>query len=225
MADLAKVIADEPAVKWIIGRVKTVTGDTFTMTYNGGDVTNVGTLDHYIPVVGDVVHVLSSDMNGMVAVGSNNQTTTPPTVPTPRAPVTVASTAVATYSVPLATWLPGALNGAPDQIGCWFYPGMATTPGVGIQPVAALSIQITAQDATPLEFVLHNLAGPTGAPVITGSYRVAAPAVLTPTAVRLPLEWATLLISGQALGVGIGGGDYTAILIGSSGLLTFTPLT
>jgi hypothetical protein len=161
----------------------------------------------------------------MIALGSNNQTTTPPVTPVPRAPVTVASTSVATYTISTGLWQAGVLTESPDQIGCWFYPGMATAPGSGIQPLAALSIRVTAQTATPMEFVLHNSAGPTGTPVTTGSYRVAAPPLLIPTDVRLPLEWAPLLISGQALGVGIGGGDYTAIFTGSSGLLTFTPLT
>jgi hypothetical protein len=223
--DLAAALAPEPGVKWIIGRVTAITGETLTMAYRGGLVTNVGVMDQYTPKVGDVVHVLSSDANGMIALGSNNQATTPPVTPTPRAPVTVASTSVATYVLSTASWLAGTLAESPDQIGCWFYPGMATTPGIGIQPLASLSIKITAQSATPLEFVLHGSAGPTGIPVTTGSYRVAAPPMLTPTDMRLPLEWAPLLISGQALGVGIGGGDYTAIFTGSSGLLTFTPLT
>jgi hypothetical protein len=223
--DLAAALVVDPGVKWIIGRVTAITGETLTMVYRGGLVTNVGVMDQYTPKVGDVVHVLSSDTNGMIALGSNNQTTTPPVTPAPRAPVTVASTSVATYTLSTGTWQTGSLIESPDQVGCWFYPGMATTPGAGIQPLASLSIRVTAQTATPLEFVLHASADPTGVLVTTGSYRIAAPPLLTPTDVRLPLEWAPLLIRGQALGVGVGGGDYTAIFTGSSGLLTFTPLT
>jgi hypothetical protein len=223
--DLATALAPEPGVKWIIGRVTAVTGETLTMTYRGGTVTNVGVMDQYTPKVGDVVHVLSSDVNGMIAIGSNNQAGVPVVAPTPRTAVTVASTSTATYTFSTNTWQAGSLVESPDQIGCWFYPFMTLTPSLGIQPLASLSIQVTAQGAAPLEFVLHTSAGPTGVPAVIASYRVAAPLLPMPTDMRLPLGWATLLLSGQALGVGIGGGDYTAIFTGSSGLLTFTPLT
>lgn len=226
MADLARALADEPAVKWLIGRVKEVTGATFTMSYRGGDVPDVGTLDSYVPVVGDVVHVLSSNTNGMIAIGSNNQTTTPPPDSLPGAPVTVAASGVATYLISSTGWTADLLAEGPDQIGCWFYPSFAAASVPGVLPVSRLTINVTAQDATPLEFVLHASTDTSGplVPVPGSSYRAAAPIPGVATDIPLPLEWASMLVLGQAKGVGVGGGGYTAVLTGSSGLLTFTPL-
>lgn len=226
MPDLAKVIADEPGVKWIIGRVKAVTGDTFTMTYRGGDVVGVGTLDHYVPAVGDVVHVLSSDMNGMVAIGSNNQAAgvTPPTSPSP--PVTVTASSTGTHRLSTAAWTPGVIRESPDEVGCWIYPSFGALP-VGVPlPVARLTIRVTAVDSTPMEFVLHSMPATTGALALVpgASYRTVVLPIGIPVDVPLPLDWASQLLTGPALGVGIGNGDYTMSLVDTGGLLTFTPL-
>jgi hypothetical protein len=37
--DLAAALAVDPGVKWIIGRVTAITGETLTMAYRGGLVT------------------------------------------------------------------------------------------------------------------------------------------------------------------------------------------
>lgn len=223
MADLARALADEPGVKWLIGRVKEITGDTFTMTYRGGDVTDVGTLDGYVPVVGDIVHVLSSNLNGMIALGSNNQAVVPPPTSLPSAPVTVAASAVATFVISTGEWMSDILAESPDQIGAWFYStlGTASVP----TPLARFSINITTQSDDPLEFVLHQSVTTVGPLVVASApYRAAASPIGLPTDIPLPLEWASTLLSRNAAGVGAGGGGYTAVLTGSSGLLTFTPL-
>lgn len=222
--DLARALAPPPAVGWIIGRVTAVTGDTLTMTYKGGTVTDVGVLDHYIPAIGDVVHVLTSDLNGMVAIGSNNQTTPPVTPTPPPPPITLASTSTATYRISTNTWTVGTVDESPDQVGCWFYPAFDTGVGVGALPLASVTIRLTVSTTAPLEFVLHGNATPAGPIVILGSYRVAAPNAGAATEVPLPLDWGSMLIRGQAMGIGVGGGDYTASLTGSAGQLTFTPL-
>jgi hypothetical protein len=223
--DLAQALVTEAPVKWLIGRVAAVTGSTVTVTYRGGSVADVGVLDQYIPTVGDVVHILASDLNGMLAIGSNNQSGIPPVVPTAGPPVAVTATSVATYRTDLDAWSAGVLREGPTEVGCWFYPSVALAAAVASLPMAGLTIRVTAPDATPLEFVLHDMTSGAGALVLIpgASWRVAVPVGVT-TDVRLPLEWASLLALGVASGVGIGGGDYTGTFTGSSGLLTFTPL-
>jgi len=223
--DLAAALAPEPGVKWIIGRVTAVTGNTLTMNYRGGDITDVGVLDSYIPVVGDVVHVLASDLNGMIAIGSNNQTVAPTPIPTPASPVAVHPSSVATYQMSTSIWTPGVVVESPDQVGCWFYPSFNTVSRT-VLPAAGLTINITAQTGAPLEFVPHSMTAPLGPLVLAGpTYRCAPPPIGVPTDVQLPIGWAAMLLSGQASGVGAGGGGfYTADLTGSSGVLTFTPL-
>jgi len=222
--DLALALASEPPLRWIIGRVTALTGDTFTMTYRGGSVEGVGTLDHYTPRVGDVVHILASDNNGMVAIGSNNQTSTPAAPPVPKAAKTATATATSTYLAATGTWSTGVVREAPDQVGCWFYPSFVASGAFDVLPLARFTIQIVAQSAAPLEFILHSLTGAAGQPVALSRYRVAAPPLSMGTNVQLPLEWGAMLVGGQALGIGIGGGDFTGDFTGSTGLLTFTPL-
>lgn len=224
--DLAQALAPEPSLRWLIGRVAAVTGNTLTMTYRGGTVENVGVLDQYLPVVGDVVHVLASDMNGMLAIGCNNQPTVLPVPSTPAAPVTVASTAIGTYRISTGAWSPGEITESPDQVGIWIYPAFTSVSGFVVLPVATLTIRVTATSDQPLEFILHQMVTAGGSLLLVAgsSYRVTPPPVGVPTDVQLPLEWASMLILHGALGIGVGGGDYTATLTGSSGLLTFTPL-
>lgn len=223
--DLARALTGDPPVRWIIGRVKQVTGDTITMTYRGGDVTAVSVIDQYVPKVGDVVHVLASDLNGMLAIGSNNQSAVAITPTTPRDAITAAATSVATYQLSTNAWTPGVIRESPDHIGLWLYPSFATTPGVGYSPLARFTIRITTSTLDPLEFVLHSSVAAAGVPVVLESYRVAAPPTGVATDVPLPLDWGSALLRDTASGVGIGGGRYTALLSAStSGLLTFTPL-
>lgn len=207
---------------WIIGRVSAITGDTLTMTYKGGTVTDVGILDQYVPTVGDVVHVLTSDSNGMIAIGSNNQPTTVLTPPVPLPPATVVASSTATYRLSSNTWTPSVVIESPDQIGCWFYPTL--TIGPGILPLASLTIEVMVPDTTPLEFVLYANPDTSVPAAVVASYRIVAPTVGVAADVALPLGWGLMLINGEARGVGVGGGAYTSDLTGSSGLLTFTSL-
>jgi hypothetical protein len=102
--DLAQALASEPPLKWVIGRVTAITGSTFSMSYRGGTVTGVAAVGTYVPKVGDVVHLLSSDQNGMIAIGANNQAATVPVTPPPPVPITVAPLSAAVYQVATATW-------------------------------------------------------------------------------------------------------------------------
>jgi hypothetical protein len=222
--DLARALATDPRVKWIIGRVTALSGDTFTMTYRGGVVQGVAALDSYTPKVGDVVHVLASDQSGMIAIGSNNQPAAIPSSPVSVMPVSFASSAVATYEISAGSWTSGVLQASPDSLALWLYPMPIGGPGMS-GPMARFTIQIAAEPTIPLEFILHAASAATGTPeILDMSYSVAASPVGGATDVALPLDWATELLQGRAQGIGVGGGDYTVTLTGSSGLLTFTPL-
>jgi hypothetical protein len=225
MPDLIQALATGPGVKWLIARVTAITTPTITITYRGGDVTDVGVLDQYVPAVGDVVHILASDLNGFLAIGSNNQggTITPPTVQPSR---TATASDVATYRISTLTWTVGTLQESPDLVGIWLYPPAQIAAAHAALPIARLTIRITATDAVPLEFVLHRMTSASGPLTLVpgAAYRTGAPPVGVPTDIPLPLGWATLLTSGLANGVGVGGGDYATTLTGSSGLLAFTPL-
>lgn len=222
--DLARALASDPPVRWLIGRVTSLSGETFTMTYRGGIVEGVAALDSYDPKVGDVVHVLSSDQNGMIAIGSNNQPAVTPTPPVPGAVFTRAATQTATYQISSGTWVTGMLQATPDHLALWIYPTFSGGPS-SIAPMATFTIRITALSDIPLEFILHASSSTGGVPeILATSYRVAAPPIGIVTDVPLPLEWATEILRGRAQGIGVGAGDYSLVLTGSSGLLTFTPL-
>jgi len=222
--DLARALAAAPQVKWLIGRVTSLSGTTFTMTYRGGIVEGVAALDHYNPQVGDVVHVLASDLNGMIAIGSNNQPAVLPTPPVPGAPFTRAATTTATYQISTGTWVTGMLQASPDHLALWLYPTFSGGPSA-TAPMAQFTIRITALSDIPLEFILHASTTTGGVPeILATSYRIAAPPIGIVTDVPLPLEWATEILRGRAQGIGVGAGDYSLTLTGSSGLLTFTPL-
>lgn len=223
MPDLVAALVTEVPVRWHIGRVAAINADsTISVTHKGGVMENVGVLDQYTPVVGDVVHMLGSNLNGVLAIGSNNQVGSAPVTPPVTPPTTVASSGTGTYRSDLGDWTAG-LTQSPIRVGCWFYPDPIT---LSFGSIAQLTIRVTAQDDMPLEFVLHGMTAAAGPLVlITGaSYQVAPPPVGVPTDVPLPLEWAALLAAGPANGVGVGGGNYSTVLTGSSGLLTFTPL-
>lgn len=226
MTDLAQVIAGDVPVRWLIGRVSAVTGDTFTMTYNGGPVYSVGYVDQVVPQVGDVVHVLASDDNGMLCVGTNNAPLVARVPPVAvGTPLIVSAASSGTYSATTGLWTAGITQDV-DKTGCWFYAAGAFN-AMASSTLARVEVEVTRTAGGPPEFVEHANATGTGTLAIVAdagsSYATAAPPVGVATWVALPLEWGRNLVTGVAKGVGIGGGNQAGAYSGT-GRIRLTPL-
>lgn len=224
MPDLVRTLAEAPAVKWLIGRVSVLTGDTFTLAYSGGEIPNVGCSDQYIPIVGDVVHVLSWSPNGMLAICSNNAPLVPrvPSVPV-GTPITVSANAYGTYDLDTAAWTASTLVQSPHQVACWFYTPSAFA-SLATSILATFEIEVTRTSGGPPEFVTHGNTTGAGALILPGQkYAREQPPATVATWVKLPLEWGQQLIGGTIKGIGIGGGLYTGAYSGT-GRVRLTPL-
>lgn len=222
---LGDVIGQVPGIRMVKGTVLRLTGDTFTMSFLGGEVPNVSHLDQYTPVVGDIVQVLVVPRGGWLAIGSTNGTGAPggSTQFPPMSSILTAD-GQSTYIVG-GTWLVGALSQAPDRCGCWFYDASKFTVYAGAA-LATLEIEITRSSGGPVEMQLHGNASGSGELVLAAPGPYVAPdtpPVGTPTWVRLPVGWGELLASGQARGVGIGLGQHSGVYAGT-GRLRFTTI-
>ena len=226
MTDLAEVLTPGVPVRWLIGRVYAVTGDTFTMTYNGGQVPSVGYVDQVVPQVGDVVHVLASDDNGMLCVGTNNVPLVARVPPVAvGTPLIVTASSSGTYSTTTGTWTAGVAQD-PTRTGCWFYAAGAFA-SMAMSSLAKVEVEVTRTSGGPPEFMEHtNLTG-TGVLIsVAGSgtrYVTAAPPLGVATWLALPLEWGRNLVTGAAKGFGIGGGQFVGAYSGT-GRLRLSPL-
>lgn len=227
MPDLIQSLIQPSPLRWLVGQVTAITGDTVTISHDGGSVYEVGVIDQYIPVVGDVVHAIAWSTNGMLILGSNNQPLVARVPPAASAaPVTVNDTSVATYTPSTGAWAAGVGIAGPDSIACWFYPSIAALGTLTGVVLAVFTINLTATSAVAAELVLHSNTSGAGPLILLAdaSYRITAPPVGVPTVVALPMEWGQRLISGEALGIGIGGGTYTGVWTSSAATLTFVPL-
>lgn len=225
MANLEDVLAQAPPLRWLIGKVAFVTGDTFTMIYNNGFVLNVGCSDQYIPVPDDIVHVLAWEPNGMLAICSNNAPLTPPTPMVPvGTPVTVSANSYGTYDLSAAAWTASTLVQSPTQVACWFYTPSAFS-SLAASTLATFEIEVTRTSGGPPEFVTHtNLAG-SGVLGLPGQkYAKVTPPLTVATWVPLPLEWGQQLIAGTIKGIGVGGGLYSGTYSNGTGRVRLTPL-
>lgn len=226
MSDLAEVLHPSVPVRWLIGRVYAVTGDTFTMTYNGGQVPSVGYVDQVVPQVGDVVHVLASDDNGMLCIGTNNTPLVPRVPPVAvGTPLIVNATSSSTYFATTGTWTAGVVQDD-ARTGCWFYSAGAFA-GMLTSTLAKVEIEVTRTSGGPPEFVEHTNTAAVGALVLVADmgtrYVTPAPPVGAATWVALPLEWGRNLVTGTAKGIGIGGGQWVGAYSGT-GRIRLTPL-
>lgn len=224
---LENVLAQPAPLRWLIGRVAGITGNTFTMTYRGGDVPGVGHLDSYTPVVGDVVHVLSWPDNGMIAIGSQNATEVPrwPTEVSVGNPLIVMPTQVATYTPSTGAWTPNVITQGPDSVGCWFYnPSDFTAFNLAL--LGEVAIEINPTDGGPPEFCEVTNTLPAGSlTLVEGSgsrYGRAQPTLGAAIWLTLPLDWGLDLAAGTANAVGIGGGLYDGTYSGT-GRVRLTP--
>lgn len=225
MPNLEDVLAQAPTVRWLIGKVGLLTGDTFTMIYNGGFVLNVGCSDQYIPAVGDIVHVLAWEPNGMLAVCSNNTPLTPPTPTVPvGTPITVSANAYGTYNLATLTWTASTLVQSPTQVACWFYTP-SDFASLASSTLAKFEIEVTRTSGGPPEFVTHTNTAGSGALGLPGQkYAKVNPPAAVATFIPLPLEWGQQLIAGTIKGIGIGGGLYSGAYSNATGRARLTPL-
>jgi hypothetical protein len=210
------------------GTVLRITGDTFTMSFLGGEVPNVSHLDQYTPVVDDIAQVLVIPRGGWLAIGSTNGTgASPGTIQSPSVSSIITAEGFSTFIATSGggTWLGGVLAQAPDRCGCWFYDvgDFSVYNGAAL---ASFEVEITRTSGGPVEMQLHGSAGASGTLVlpVPGPYVVPdTPPVGVPTWVRLPIGWGQALASGDAAGVGIGLGQHSGTYAGT-GRLRFTTI-
>jgi hypothetical protein len=213
-----------PTIRWFMARVSAIheTGHAVTLDYRGALIQHVGHLTSYTPTVGDVVHVITDQHNGMLVLGAE-MLPVKPVLPTPPVPLSAVSTGQASY-LENAGWTTGSVRQGDGWSGAWFYPPTAFTSLTVADP-AALEVQLTAPAGTrPLSFVLHSNRDTTGT-----FARVGEPFLVQPAEglqwIQLPLSWVRDLIGGVAAGLGLSTDQpsYTAMITGG-GTLRFTAL-
>lgn len=226
MADFVQALAAGPQVEWIVGTVTAITGATITVWYAGADVPDVTPVEQYTPTVGDVVHMLSMESRGMLALGS-----VPLAAPRPEPAPTgveliVLPSIIATYGPGIGQWELGTIVQDVGRVGCWFYDQAGFIP-VGGMVLASVSIEVTLDSGSgPPEFVEHGATEPVGVlPVLTDTPfgRVPGPTGV-PTWLDLPLDWGMDLIQGTAGGIGIASVLFTGNYTSSTGRLRLTPV-
>lgn len=223
---LADTLAQGPQLGWFIAVVESIqsASKSVTVTYLGGSVPHVGYLAHYTPTVGDVVHGLIWEPQGMIILGKE---VLRPTVAIPpgAAATTVAPTSRATWTefedAPSA-WLANAIvHQSLTEDGAFFYSAGALS-AVAVADWAAFEVQVTTQAGSgPLSIVLHGstLADPF---IQVSDLQLRSTPEGVATWVALPLAWADALRSGTAKGIGFTSDIYQAAV--SGGTLRFTPL-
>jgi hypothetical protein len=206
-----------------VGTVNAVNATSVILEYRGGLITNVGYVDQYIPVVGDVVHAISQQGQGVLIVGSNNVAPQPVSqLPLPTV-LTVNATQWASYAA--SAWSSGVLVQSPSSWACWFYPVGAFASLSG-RLLASFEFEVVLAAGGPPEFVAHATPAPAGTLTLRDTFRHAPiqPAVGVATWVPLPLDWGAAMVSGEMAGVAIGGGIYSGTYSGTSGRVRITTL-
>ena len=223
MSALTSQLVRTPGLTWIVGTVYAVNAASVVLACRGGLITNVGYVDQYIPIVGDVVHAISQEGQGVLIVGSNNAVSPPVSqLPLPTV-LTVNSTQWASYAA--GTWTTGVLAQSPTSWACWFYPSGALASLAG-RMLASFEFEIVLATGGPPEFVAHATAAPVGALTLRDTFRHAPvqPAVGVATWVPLPLDWGDAMVAGEIAGIAVGGGIYSGTYSGTSGRLRATTL-
>jgi hypothetical protein len=224
--DFVQALATGPQVKWLMGTVNSIDGPTITVLVDGGLVPEVTPLDQYIPTVGDVVHMLSQEQNGIIALGS-----VPLAAPRPEPLPTgtemiIDPSIIATHGPLPGQWELGTIVQAPQRTGCWFYNRQTLTPAVGMT-LASFAIEVTLDSGSgPPEFMQHNTISPEGPVALlpSPSFGVRAGPVGVPTWLNLPLDWGRDLISGAATGVAVISNLFTGNYTSSTGRIRLTPV-
>lgn len=220
---LADLIADIPPTKWIMATVDSVqmAEHAVTLSYHGGLIPHVGYLESYPPAVGDVVHALIDQRNGLLVLGKEvlRPATTPPT---PGPVVTAVNTDSGTWNTVSNTWSDGIRQG-PEESGAFFYVPAAFTSLVGVT-LAKVEIRLTlAADSQALSLVLHDNADTSAPFTQVGSLYLHKIEPEVDTWVALPMAWANALVNDDAKGIGLASDIYTAV-VSAGGTLRFTPL-
>lgn len=223
MSALAGRLARTPSLTWLVGTVDTVNGTSVTLAYRGGLITNVGYVDQYIPIVGDTVHAISQEGQGVLIVGSNNVVPQPVSqLPVPTILI-VGATQWASYTS--SAWSGGVLVQSPTSWACWFYPAGAFASLAG-RMLAGFEFEVVLAAGGPPEFVAHATPAPVGVLTLRDGFRHAPvqPVTGVATWVPLPLDWGDAMVSGEVAGVAVGGGIYNGTYSGASGRLRATTL-
>lgn len=226
MADQMKDLLAEiikPKVNWLVGRVYKINENgTCTLTYAGGYIYNVGSLDHYTPVVGDVVHALSFEPQGVLILGSNsNPTGIVPVDPVAQPSVIYSPISTATYTLATETWTPGSLQQGPEFMAAWRYDteALMLMKDTVLQKV---EIEITCVSDGPPELV--RFIGDPPVVVPGPPWQVQQTAVNIPTWVPMAIGWGQELINGISDGIGITSSGQTGVYSGT-GRVRLTPLS
>lgn len=223
--DFADLFAQEPPLRWFIGRVLDIENGTLTIDYRGARVVNVGYLDQYVPQVDDVVQCISLEGTGVLALGSNNKPTA--TGPQLQEDLVWMAGPAGTYgwSETAVQWIPLPLPlQNEDTALVWTYSlGELQNQ---LAELSSVELELSGYSRDNPYLVLHHSDSAGGSPldVIAGPWPVRLPAQgweLGPVWVPIPIEWGTMLMLGQARGLAIGLGAGSSALEGT-GRLRFT---
>lgn len=224
--DFVEALARPPQIEWIIGTVTQINGPTITVSCFGGEVEEVTPVEQYTPVVGDVVHMLSLDQNGILAIGSV------PLAPPREEPgstgteLIIYPSIIATHGPLVGQWELGTIVQAPERVGCWFYNLGDLNPAAGMS-LAEFAIEVTLDSGVgPPEFVQHNTIAPAGPVSLLPStaFGVKPGTTGVSTWLNLPLDWGRNLIDGVATGIGVVSGLFVGDYTSSTGRIRLTPV-
>lgn len=219
MPNLQDVFAElsGPRLNWITGTVSAVTGGYVTISYLGGLIERCGYLDQYTPVVGDFVHGLSLEGQGVLILGSTNNGA-PGGLPDPVQQTPVIITPASFSTLANGQWQPG-LTQAPGNYAAFFY---GTIPVIA--NLQSVEIELTGINGGPPEFVKHNTLNSAGAGIIDivpgNSWKPATPVLAWWS---LPIGWGKDLMNGIIKGFAISSSGQTGTYTGT-GRVRFTPL-
>jgi hypothetical protein len=228
MADLLEQLAllQGPRLTWIQGIVTVATGpNAVSFSYAGGTIVKAAVLDQYIPVVGDSIHALSFEGQGVLVLGSTNLPGgTLPSV-LEQVPIIVNAISTATYGPLPGIWTPGVLQQARDQVACWFYSSTAWSALVG-RSLQLVEIEVTRTSGGPPLFVQHLNSTAVGVlSVVSGApWAPTSPPAGVPTWIKLPIGWGMNLVSGTTKGIGIVSNGQSGVYSGT-GRVRLTPLS
>jgi len=215
-----------PGLEWIQARVFSVTSGDITLTYTGGQIRFAACLNSYTPVVGDYVHCLSMEGQGVLILGKSNASGTTPPAATPQTPVVISPSSTASYDTIRDTWTSGSLVQGAGSVGAWFYAPTAFSALAG-KDIQLAELEVIRSTGGPLELSTHLSTGIATALTLTEDPPVLPvnPVAGVATWVPIPLGWAASLVSGTIKGIAITASyGQTGTYIGG-GRVRLTPLS
>jgi hypothetical protein len=200
---LVPLLVPRAAVTWSQARVSGITGNTVTLDWQGTTVSNVSRLTSYEPVVGDTVHLLTSESIGILVLGSS-PVDTPVNPPEPPAPLTVNPVDSATYNFTTTAWVPGIVSQSLGTAGLFRYE-TTEFAGIDLNTLAGVSISLesSADSSSSVGMRLHTNDEFVGNLGLTETTMILG---ITPGVtqwVDLPLFWVSRLTSGDAQGIAL----------------------